>query len=195
MRRRIVRAWLSCCIRGPSFPGIRYLCTTTQNTSGSINPKLKNPLYTKRKNFKVSQDATVHDATKHLVLSNNGALIVVNASDQFCGILTERDLVCKVELLGRDSKQTKVSEIAMMVSKTCDDLNADDMVVTNTYNIEACIQKMLAMGTRHLPLVNGDDHQILGVVSMNDLLKEMIVEQQEIQDRVADLRYGNGVFF
>jgi len=108
-----------------------------------------------------------------------GALIVLDGS-KIVGIVTERDYARNVFLKGRGSPQTLVSEI-MASEMAC---------VKPDKSIEECMAIMTAKRVRHLPVVTDDD-ELLGIVSIGDLVKSIISEREFVIEQLE--HYISGV--
>jgi CBS domain-containing protein len=115
--------------------------------------------------FSVRPTDSVHDAVKVMAEKGVGALLVVT-EDGVAGILSERDVARKITLTGKVAGQTPVSEI-MTERVTC---------VAPALDITEAMAIMTQQRVRHLPVINGK--QILGVVSIGDLVKAIIDEQK-----------------
>jgi CBS domain-containing protein len=113
----------------------------------------------------IEPDTRVFDALKLMAEKDIGALPVVE-HDRLVGIVSERDYARKVILLGRSSHDTPVREI-MTERAVCVHLG-------NT--IEECMALMTEKHVRHLPVMEND--ALLGILSIGDLVKETISEQQ-----------------
>jgi len=113
----------------------------------------------------IGPEATVYEALKLLAEKNVGALPVVKG-DRLVGIFSERDYARKVILKGKYSKDTLVFEI-MTETPIC---------ITPANNIDECMNLMTANHIRHLPVLDGD--RLLGIVSIGDVVKGIIMEQQ-----------------
>jgi CBS domain-containing protein len=96
---------------------------------------------------------------------NVGALLVMDG-EQLNGIISERDYTRKVFLRGKRSRETKVSEI----------MSANVTVTHTREPVEKCLRLMTDKHIRHLPVVEGD--QVVGVISIGDLVKHVISCQQ-----------------
>jgi CBS domain-containing protein len=94
-----------------------------------------------------------------------GAVVVLDG-DQLAGILTERDYARKVVLAGRSSKDAAVRAI----------MTADPVCVAGNRSLEDCMALMTERRVRHLPVVEGT--RVVGLVSIGDLVKAMIDEQE-----------------
>ena len=113
----------------------------------------------------ISPDARVFDALKLMADKDIGALLVVE-NDKLVGILSERDYARKVILHGKSSHDTPVKEI-MTERVVC---------VQPKNTVEECMALMTDKRIRHLPVIEND--KLIGVLSIGDLVKETISEQQ-----------------
>ncbi len=114
----------------------------------------------------VSPDTTVIEALRVMAEKNIGSVVVMD-KERFLGILTERDYSRKVILMGRHSSDTPVSEI----------MSADFPSITLTDTVEHCMQLMSNRRIRYLPVMQND--QLAGIISMNDVVTETILSQQQ----------------
>lgn len=113
----------------------------------------------------IGPDANVIDALRLMADRNVGALLVVK-SDKLVGIVSERDYARKVVLQGKSSHATPVREI-MTERAVC---------VRPDNTVEECMALMTDKHVRHLPVI--EDEKLIGVLSIGDLVKETISEQQ-----------------
>lgn len=127
--------------------------------------------------YSVAPDASVFDALKLMAEKNIGALLVMEGST-IVGIITERDYARKIVLLGRASPQTQVREI----------MSPDVMFVGPDHTTKQCMALMTQNRLRHLPVI--DDGKLLGLISIGDLVKDIISEQQFIIEQLE--RYISG---
>jgi CBS domain-containing protein len=114
----------------------------------------------------ISPTTTVIQALQMMSDKNIGSLVVVE-NGQFLGILTERDYSRKVILMGRHSSDTPVSEI----------MTSDFPPVKLADSVEYCMQLMSAKHIRYLPVF--EEGQLVGIISINDVVTETISNQQE----------------
>lgn len=114
----------------------------------------------------VAPDTSVFDAIKLMAQKGIGALVVLDQG-RLAGMLSERDYARKVILAGRSSQSTAVREIM------------SDKVVTvrPEQTVEDCMALMTDQRIRHLPVVDGG--KLVGVVSIGDLVKEVIADREE----------------
>jgi CBS domain-containing protein len=119
----------------------------------------------------IEGEATVFDAIKRMVEANVGSLLVFEDA-KLAGIVTERDYLRRVALEGRTEKETPVRDI----------MSAPLVYVTPETTLEECMAVMTERRIRHLPVMGGD-RDVLGVVSIGDLVKYRS-RQQDVQIRL-----------
>jgi len=115
--------------------------------------------------FSVKPDVSVLDALRLMAEKNTGAVMVV-LGDKVIGILSERDCVRKLELAGRTAKDTPVQDI----------MTADVLYVEAGQSVEECMALMIEKNIRHLPVY--ENGKLLGVISVRDVLKEVVDYQK-----------------
>jgi CBS domain-containing protein len=127
-------------------------------------------LKSKRRDIIISvpPQATVLEAINVMAENNVGALLVIQ-DGKIAGIISERDIVRKVDRLGKFSATTKVSEI--MTEKV--------LYVNASQPIQECMALMTEKRIRHLPVLDGDD-KLIGVISIGDVLRNAIDEREFI---------------
>lgn len=113
----------------------------------------------------ISPDAPVLDALRLMAEHGIGAVLVMDGS-RLVGIFSERDYARKVVLHGRTSADTPVRDI----------MTADVRTTTLSETSDRCMQLMTEHRIRHLPVVDGE--VVVGVVSIGDLVKAVIEDQQ-----------------
>lgn len=114
----------------------------------------------------VAPNDTMLAALQRMSEHGIGALLVLEGG-RIAGIVTERDYARKVVLQGRSSSTTQVSGV----------MTAQVHCVLPRQTTAECMALMTDKRIRHLPVVD-DEHQVLGMVSIGDLVKEIISEQQ-----------------
>jgi len=113
----------------------------------------------------VSPDTTVLDALKVMAEKEIGAVLVLDG-EQLAGIFSERDYARKVVLQGKSSKETPVREIMTEIV----------VCVRPEQTIEDCMGVMTDKRVRHLPVL--DNNNVVGVISIGDVVKEMLSEKE-----------------
>ena len=131
--------------------------------------------------YSVHPDDTVLAALGVMARHDVGAVLVMNAG-HLVGILTERDYARKVALAGRSSKDSPVRAI-MTTQVVC---------VTPSRSVDECMGIMTEKRVRHLPVL--DHKRVVGLISIGDLVKETIAEQQftitQLQRYIVGIGYG-----
>ena len=115
--------------------------------------------------FAIGPDAPVLDAIKLMADKRIGALLVIEGGT-LVGVVSERDYARKVVLQGRSSKDTPVRDI----------MTSQVVSVGLQHSVDHCMQVVTERRIRHLPVLDGD--AVLGVVSIGDLVKAVIEDQQ-----------------
>ena len=119
----------------------------------------------------VPANTTVLEALTIMSEKNIGSVVVLNEND-YAGIMTERDYSRKVILKGKDSTSTRVDEI----------MSVDLPKVKLSDTIDHCMQAMTNENIRYMPVF--DNSQIVGIISMSDVVKETILAQKETIDQL-----------
>ena len=119
-----------------------------------------------RQVFSIAPGAAVLDAIRLMAERHVGALLVVEG-ETLSGIVSERDYARKVILMGRSSADTPVRDI----------MTAAVITVQPETTVEKCMQIMTERRVRHLPVIEGG--QVVGMISIGDLVKAVIAEQQQ----------------
>ena len=135
-------------------------------------------LHKGRKIISVSPDDNVIDALKIMADLNIGSIMVMNG-DEYLGLLTERDYARKVILRGKASSDTKVSEI----------MSVELPRVSPADTVEYCMQLMSDRNIRYLPVF--ENEKLIGIVSINDLVKETIRGQEETISQLKDYLHAS----
>jgi CBS domain-containing protein len=125
----------------------------------------------------IAPDASVLDAIRLMSDKGIGALLVMNGNS-IAGIVTERDYARKVILKGRASDATRVSEI----------MTGEVVTTTSTESVEKCMNTVTDKRIRHLPVVDGG--KVCGIISIGDLVKAIISDQQQAIEQLEQYISG-----
>lgn len=119
----------------------------------------------------VRPDTTVYDALVLMARHDIGALLVLDG-DRLAGMFSERDYARKVILHGRSSRTMPVADV----------MTGDVVCVPPDFQIDTCLALMTDHRVRHLPVVAGGE--IVGLVSIGDLVKAQIDEQRFVIEQL-----------
>ena len=129
--------------------------------------------------FSVKPGASVLEALQLMAEKNTGAVMVV-VGDEVMGILSERDCVRKLDLAGRSARETTVMEI----------MTRDVLYVEAGQSIEECMAVMIDKNIRHLPVY--ENGKLLGIMSVRDVLKEVVDYQKFMISQLEHYILGTG---
>jgi CBS domain-containing protein len=125
----------------------------------------------KRTVWTLSSNNTVRQALQLMADKNIGA-IVIKDQDKLIGIFSERDYARKVVLKGKNSTDTKLSEV----------MSKEVITISSDMQIDACMQLMTDKRVRHLPVV--DNGKSIGIISIGDVVRLMIDEQKYLIEQL-----------
>ena len=120
----------------------------------------------------ISPEASVFEAVQKMAERNIGALVVVVENGKVVGVITERDYARKVALMARTSRDTPVRDI----------MSSPVMYVRPSQTNEECMALMTENRLRHLPVMEGE--RMVGLISIGDLVKDIISEQRFIIEQL-----------
>ena len=126
----------------------------------------------------ISADATVYKALELMATENVGALLVMEG-EKLTGIISEREYARKVILEGRSSLKTAVRKI--MITKV--------PYITLDMSVEEGLALMTDKRRRHLPVF--DDKELVGIVSIGDLVKAQVDEKDFMIDQLEHYILGS----
>jgi CBS domain-containing protein len=127
--------------------------------------------------FSIPPTATVYAALQLMAEKGIGAVLVMEHG-KIVGILSERDYARKVILMQRSSRDTLVRDI----------MTSSVIYVSGDQSTDECMALMTKHRMRHLPVMNGED--LLGMLSIGDLVKDIISEQQFIIEQLEHYIHG-----
>jgi CBS domain-containing protein len=121
--------------------------------------------------FSVESSDTVYRALEVMAEENVGSVLVID-DGALIGILSERDYSRKIILLDRGSRETAVAEI----------MTAKLITVEPATTVTACMELMTDKRVRHLPVL--EDGELIGLISIGDVVKAVIADQLELIDQL-----------
>lgn len=126
----------------------------------------------------VSPQTTVLDALRLMAETNIGS-VMVTEGNKYLGLMTERDYSRKVILKGKSSTDTPVTDI----------MTTDLPTVQPNDTIDHCMELMTEKNVRYLPVF--ENNELIGIVSINDVVKETILSHEETISNLKDYLYSN----
>ena len=128
--------------------------------------------------WSISPEASVYETLQLMAEKSVGALVVVE-DNQVVGMISERDYARKITLLGKTSKDTQVKEI----------MSSPVISVTLEHTVEDCMALMTEKRIRHLPVI--DSLQLVGMISIGDVVKSIISNQEILIDQLVSYITGS----
>jgi CBS domain-containing protein len=127
----------------------------------------------------IAPESSVFEALELMARQNIGALVVVEG-DRLCGLMSERDYARKVILKGKRSPDTTVREI----------MTAEVVCVEPHQKVDASMSLMTDRRVRHLPVL--EEGHLIGIISIGDVVKAIIAEQQSTIEQLEDYITSGG---
>jgi CBS domain-containing protein len=124
-----------------------------------------------RETYYIRTDMTVLEAVQYMTEKNVGAAVVLDG-ERVAGIFTERDLMRRVVLPGKDVGKTLVFDVMTRDLVLCEADESEDV----------CHRRMIRHRIRHLPVV--EKGHLIGLVSLRDLLQETLTRKEEELDQI-----------
>ncbi len=129
--------------------------------------------------WSTSPDANIYLALQLMAEKDVGALLVYE-DNELVGIFSERDYARKVILQGKTSRETQVREI----------MTEQVVYIQASQTVAECMALMTEKRIRHLPVV--EDDKVIGVITIGDVVKEIISEQEYVIEQLEKYITGNG---
>ena len=133
--------------------------------------------------FTIPQEEPVSSAIKRFTAFNIGALVTTDESGKIAGVFTERDYIKKVAIQGKSSEDFLIKDVQT---------NSASLVTAKLQDsVDECMEKMLENNIRHLPLLDDEGH-VVGILSVKDLIKEMMAEREGTIQMLENFASGKG---
>ena len=164
---------------------VRSFSTDVVNSVSALNV-FERSCYRKI-DFKINEESSVKDAVIRFTAFNVGCLAVTNTKNKVVGVCSERDYINKVAALDRESSKLKVKDICTY--------EPNIIIGKNTDSLDTLMNKMMFKDIRHLLIMDDKNDQFIGMISIKDLIKEIIRDKSEAITRLSDFKIGKGGFF
>jgi len=160
-----------------------FLSATRQVSALNV---FENSCY-RKVDFKINEDSNVKDAVVRFAAFNIGCLAVTDKNDKVIGVCSERDYINKVAALDKCMNTMKVKDICS---------HGPTIIIANkTDSLDDCMNKMMFKDIRHLLVVDDKNPDFIGMISIKDLIKEVLKDKTDIITRLSDFKIGKGGFF
>jgi len=127
--------------------------------------------------WSIQPGASVYEALERMAERDIGALLVMEG-DSLEGIFSERDYARKIALHGKSSAETPVSDV----------MTPEVLCIGPDHRIENCMALMTEKHIRHLPVL--EEGKVVGVISIGDVVKEVIAEQEFVIEQLENYITG-----
>ena len=163
-----------------------YSTISKVNASVSAMNVFENSCYHKI-DFKVNEEASVKEAVTRFSAFNIGCLAVTDNSNKVVGVCSERDYIKKVSVTDKGVKDLKVKDICTY--------GPNIIIAKKDDSLEICMNKMMYKDIRHLLVIDDNNVDFIGMISIKDLIKEIMKKNEDTITRLSDFKIGKGAFF
>lgn len=158
---------------------------STTNTVSALSV-FKNSCYHKI-DFKIHEEHSVRKAVQMFATFNIGCLAVTDAQQNVVGVLSERDYINKIASLDKDPVSIQIKDICTYTPNI--------IIAKKNDTLEQCMNKMLIKDIRHLLVIDDANNDFIGMISIKDLIKEIMRDKDDIITRLTDFKKGKGGYF
>ena len=137
--------------------------------------------------FRINEENTVKDAVVRFTAFNVGCLAVTDKNNKVVGVCSERDYINKVAALNKNPHEVRVKDICTYGPKI--------ITANKTDSLDECMNKMMFKDIRHLLILDDKNPDFTGMISIRDLIKEILKDKSEAITRLSDFKVGKGGFF
>lgn len=135
--------------------------------------------------FKISEEASVREAINRFAAFKIGCLAVVNKENKVVGVCSERDFITRT-VFDKSLSETKVKDIC-----TYEPI----IIARKEDSLETCMSKMMFKDIRHLLVIDDKNEEFIGMISIKDLIREILKKNDDIITRLSDFKMGKGAYF
>ena len=135
--------------------------------------------------FKISEEASVREAINRFAAFKIGCLAVVNKENKVVGVCSERDFITRT-VFDKNLSETKVKDIC-----TYEPI----IIARKQDSLETCMSKMMFKDIRHLLVIDDKNEEFIGMISIKDLIREILKKNDDIITRLSDFKMGKGAYF
>lgn len=163
-----------------------YSNVSKLNASVSALKVFENSCYHKI-DFKINEDSPVKEAVMRFSAFNIGCLAVTDNANKVIGVCSERDYIKKLAVMDKGMKDVKVKDICTY--------GPNIIIAKKDDSLEMCMNKMMYKDIRHLLVIDDSNQDFVGMISIKDLIKEIMKKNDDTISRLSDFKIGKGAFF
>jgi predicted transcriptional regulator len=163
----------------------RSFSTYAKSPISALNVFQKSCYY--KIDFKINETANVKEAVTRFTAFNIGCLAVTDKNNKVVGVCSERDFINKVASLDKQASDVKVKDICTY--------GPSIIIAKKNDSLESCMNKMMFKDIRHLLVIDDNDEDFIGMISIKDLIKEIMKQNDDTITRLSDFKIGKGAYF
>jgi len=137
--------------------------------------------------FKINEEQPLKEAITRFTVFNVGCLAVTDKNDTLVGVVSQRDYINKVAAQNKTYDNLKVKDICTYGNNV--------IVAKKDDTLESCMHKMNFKNIHHLLIVDEKNPKFIGMISMKDVIKDIMKDKEETITRLTDFNIGKGAFF
>ena len=173
------RLRLSSCISPRTFSNISF------KNSTAIDVFRKSCYY--KVDFNINEELPLKEAITRFASFNVGCLAVTDKNKTLVGVLSQRDYINKVVAVNKTHDNLKVKDICTYGNNV--------IVARKDDTLETCMNKMIFKNIHHLLIIDENSPKFIGMISMKDVIKDIMKDKEETITRLTDFNIGKGAFF
>lgn len=163
----------------------RYLSSTLNSSITAMNVYKKSCYF--KIDFRINEEMPVAEAVTRFSAFNIGCLAVTDKEDKVVGVFSERDLITKVCAQSKSTDSVKIKDVCTY--------SPNIIIAKKDDSLELCMSKMMFKDIRHLLVIDDKNEEFIGMISIKDLIKEIIKNKTDIITRLSDFKIGKGAYF
>jgi predicted transcriptional regulator len=163
----------------------RHLSSTLNSSTTAMNVYKKSCYF--KIDFKINEEMPVTEAVTRFSAFNIGCLAVTDKEEKVVGVFSERDLITKVCAQNKPLDYVKIKDVCTY--------SPNIIIAKKDDSLELCMSKMMFKDIRHLLVIDDKNEEFIGMISIKDLIKEIIKNKTDIITRLSDFKIGKGAYF
>lgn len=163
----------------------RFLSSTLNSSTTAMNVYKKSCYF--KIDFKINEEMPVTEAVTRFSAFNIGCLAVTDREEKVVGVFSERDLITKVCAQNKPLDYVKIKDVCTY--------SPNIIIAKKDDSLELCMSKMMFKDIRHLLVIDDKNEEFIGMISIKDLIKEIIKNKTDIITRLSDFKIGKGAYF